>query len=89
MYGVVPAYSTEEVDGLVDGLCAVAQRRTLFFLWRPQLPDPSDEAVLELAVAAGGVPVVTWNGKHFRGAERFGVAVLTPLALLRDIGALP
>jgi predicted nucleic acid-binding protein len=86
--GMVPA-SAAAIDELVDALCAMGQPRPLFFLWRPQLSDPSDEAILELAVAAGGVPIVTWNERHFRGAERFGVGVKTPLALLRDIGALP
>ena len=87
--GIVPAYSADAIDELVDGLCALATHRALFFLWRPQLSDPADEAILELAVAAGSVPIVTWNTRHFRGAERFGVAVHTPPALLRDLGAIP
>lgn len=87
--GMVPAYSAHAIDELVDGLCALATHRALFFLWRPQLSDPADEAILELAVAAGAVPIVTWNERHFRGADRFGVDVLTPLALLRRTGLLP
>lgn len=87
--GMVPTFSVAAIDELVGGLCTLATHRTLFFLWRPQLSDPADEAILELAVAAGSVPIVTWNLRHFRGAERFGVSVRTPLALLRDIGAIP
>ena len=87
--GTVPAYTPAALDELIDGLCAVARLRPVDFRWRPQLTDPSDEAVLELAVAAGGAPIVTWNVRHFRGAERFGVAVRTPPELLHDIGALP
>jgi predicted nucleic acid-binding protein len=58
-------------------------------LWRPALSDPSDEFVLELAVAAGCQAIVTHNIKHFRGAERFGIPVVTPgefLAVLEEEG---
>lgn len=87
--GMVPAYTPEAADELIDGLCSVARLRSVDFRWRPQLTDPADEAVLELAVAAGGASIVTWNVRHFRGAERFGVAVRTPPELLENIGALP
>lgn len=87
--GTAPAYTPAAVDALIDGLCSVASLRAVDYRWRPQLTDPADEAVLELAVAAGGAPIITWNVRHFRGAERFGVAVPTPAELLRDIGALP
>ncbi len=85
---MVPAYTPAEIDELLDGLCARARSRHVFFLWRPQLTDPSDEATLELAVAAEQAPIVTYNRTHFRGAERFGVRVLTPVELLAEIGAI-
>jgi predicted nucleic acid-binding protein len=53
-----------------------------------QLTDPKDEAVLELAVAAGGVPIITYNKDHYRGAERFGVRILTAFDFLSEIGAV-
>ena len=87
-HGTVPAYSRDEIDEILNGLCAVAHRQEIHFLWRPQLRDPGDEAFLELAVAAGGIPIVTYNGAHFMGAERFGVAIRTALEVLREIGAV-
>ena len=38
-------------------LCSVAHQQKIFYLWRPILPDPKDDMVLELAVGqpAGGV----------------------------------
>ena len=45
-----------------------------------------DEFVLELAVAAGCRVIVTHNTRDFKGAERFGISVITPgefLVLLR------
>jgi hypothetical protein len=44
--------------------------------------------VLELAVVAGGAAVVTFNRADFRGAERFGVRVLSPQEFLVEIEEL-
>jgi serine/threonine-protein kinase len=54
--------------------------------WRPCLTDPGDDMVLELAVAAGGARVVSFNVADFRGAERFGVSVLRPQEFLAELG---
>ncbi len=65
----VPAAALSKILGF---LCSTAHRQKIFFLWRPYLPDPKDEMVLELAVAAQASHIVTYNQKDFRGAERFG-----------------
>ena len=52
----------------VDYLCAASEHQAIYFSWRPQLPDPNDEFILELAVAAGASHIVTFNGADFRGA---------------------
>jgi len=41
---------------------------------------------LELAVAGRADAIVTHNVRHFAGAERFGVRVMTPREFLRTIG---
>jgi putative PIN family toxin of toxin-antitoxin system len=70
--------SQQEAIGLVDYFCQVGHKQEIHFLWRPTLSDPGDEFVLELAVAAGCEIIVTHNTKDFRGAERFGISVITP-----------
>ena len=54
----------------------------LYFRWRPQLKDPKDEHVLELAINARAVYIVTFNRKDFVGSERFGVKVISPAEFL-------
>jgi hypothetical protein len=33
--------------------------------------------------------IVTYNTRNFRGAEQFGIAIVTPKALLETLGVLP
>jgi putative PIN family toxin of toxin-antitoxin system len=78
--------SEESVLAVVRYLSSVAHRQKIFFLWRPSLPDPKDDMVLELAVASRTQYIVTYNGKDFAAAERFGIQVVTPKAFLDVIG---
>jgi predicted nucleic acid-binding protein len=77
------------VTNLLDYLCAVGRQQAIFFLWRPCLPDPRDDLVLELAVAAGCEAIVTHNGRHFAPAGQFGIRVCSPGKSLQQIGAIP
>ena len=65
-------------SGLVDHICDIGRRQEIHFLWRPTLADPSDEFILELAVAAGCHAIVTHNIRAFRRSGEFKVTVLTP-----------
>ncbi|MES1244313.1 MAG: putative toxin-antitoxin system toxin component, PIN family [Acidobacteriota bacterium] len=76
----------EEILSIVRYLCSVAYRQKIFYLWRPSLPDPKDDMVLELAVASRAGHIVTFNQKHFAAAKRFGIQVVTPKAFLDVIG---
>lgn len=78
-----------EIDDILDYLVSVADRRSIFFLWRPYLKDPNDDLVLELAVEAECECIVTYNQRNFAGAERFGVRIVTPREFLASRGLLP
>lgn len=80
------ALSEEAVLSVVQYLSSVAHRQKIYFLWRPSLPDPKDDMVLELAVASRATHIVTYNGKDFAAAERFGIQAVTPKAFLDVIG---
>ena len=60
----------------------------IFFLWRPLLPDPKDDMVVELAVAAGCQTIVTYNVRDFRSANSLGVSIQRPAEFLKSIGVL-
>src|SRR5690349_14507086 len=59
-----------DVNDLLDYLCAVGRRQPIFFPWRPYLPDPKDDLVLEAAVAGGCDGIVAFNVRHFAGVEK-------------------
>ena len=77
--------SNRAVDDVLDGLCGRGECRQIHFLWRPQLSDPKDDQVLELAVAAGGADIVTHNVSDFAGASALGVRISTPAHLLGEL----
>jgi putative PIN family toxin of toxin-antitoxin system len=76
----------EDIDGIIDYLCSVAVLHDVFFLWRPCLPDPKDDMVLELAVTAGCDYIVTHNKRDFDGSEQFSVRIITPREFLLQLG---
>jgi predicted nucleic acid-binding protein len=76
----------QDLEDILDFLCAVANKRKVFFLWRPLLPDPGDDMVLELAVAGGVQYIVTFNRRHFASSEQFGITIVTPQEFLERIG---
>lgn len=77
--------SGQDVEDILDGLCSRAEFRKIHFLWRPQLSDPKDDHILELAVAAGGVDIVTHNVKDFASAVSFGVRIVKPSDFLGEL----
>ena len=80
--------SAAEIDDILDFICAEANLREIFYLWRPVLPDPKDDFILELAVESQCDYIVTFNVRDFTGAEKFGIEVITPQEFLRKLGEI-
>ncbi len=76
----------ETLANILGYLCGEAHRQKIFFLWRPYLPDPRDDLVLELAVASKASRIVTYNRRHFAGLERFNIEAVGPREFLAEIG---
>ena len=79
--------NADDVEDVLDFFCSVAELHAIFYGWRPQLRDPDDDMVLEVAVAASA-DIVTFNKRDFVGCEQFGVRLWTPAEFLRKIGVL-
>jgi len=75
--GMVPLPHSRIADFCLS-LASIAHLQDIYFLWRPLLPDPKDDMVLELAVAARATYLVTFNTGDFRPAAAFQVKVTTP-----------
>ena len=77
-----------EIDDILDYICQIADKREIFYLWRPYLKDPKDDMVLELAVESESDYIITYNQKDFQGVSKFGIKTLTPKAFLKKIGEI-
>jgi len=75
----------EDIDVVLDNLCAFSRFQKVYFLWRPYLPDAKDDLVLELAVAAKVKTIVTHNLKDFVGIDKFSVEAIVPKTLLERL----
>ncbi|HXJ96453.1 MAG TPA: putative toxin-antitoxin system toxin component, PIN family [Terriglobia bacterium] len=83
-----PEVSPMDIRTFLDYLCKEAVLQEIFFLWRPHLRDPKDDLVLEAAVAGTCDAIVTHNRRHFEGAARLGLEVLSPAQFLNRLGVL-
>ena len=79
--------SMQDIDDVLDALCAIAECRQLEPDWIPRLSDPDDEPMLQMAVEAKVPTIVTRNIGHLKPAESFGIEVLTPAQFLAKIRA--
>ena len=78
----------QEIDDILDFVISNSNRWHIFYLWRPQLKEPSDDMVLELAVTAGCKYILTYNVNDFKGSKQFGIEAITPKVFLELVGEL-
>lgn len=75
-----------DIDRFLTALASACEPVEVSFQWRPQLADANDEMVLEAAVNGRADALVTHNVRHFdKGATTFGLRVLRPGELLREL----
>jgi len=78
--------SAGDVEALLDAVAAVAEPVLLDFLWRPALPDPDDDMVLETGVNGQADAIVTFNRRHFvMVTKQFGLDVLSPADAIKRL----
>lgn len=77
--------SGQQINAILDNLCVIGDHQQIYFLWRPFLPDPKDDHVLEVAVASRTRIIVTHNLKDFKGIEKtFGIRPMSPKEFLTE-----
>jgi predicted nucleic acid-binding protein len=71
------------LDDVINRISQISRQQTIHYLWRGILPDPKDDMVLEVAMAAGATHIITFNHKHLKQASEFGIVVVTPSEFLK------
>jgi putative PIN family toxin of toxin-antitoxin system len=67
-----------DVYAFLNSIDHYSEKRTTSFLLRPILPDPDDELLLDLAACARAQYIISFNVRHFAGAGKYGIRVVTP-----------
>ena len=77
--------NTQEIRDLINSLYSVCQWVSVYFLWRPNLKDESDNFLIELALAGNANFIISHNVNDFHGAElKFPeLRILTPEQMLK------
>ena len=60
---------SEDQAALLDAVLSVCRWVSIAFLWRPNLPDESDDHLIELAVAGNAEWIVTGNARDIAAGE--------------------
>jgi len=70
-------FDKEKIDTLLDFVIQNGQLVSTIPL-KNSLPDPDDEAFLEVAIAGSAGCLVTGNKSHFPASSRQGIKILSP-----------
>jgi putative PIN family toxin of toxin-antitoxin system len=79
--GMVPL-PAKRVEEFCLSFVTISHLQEIYFLWRPLLPDPKDDMILELAVAGQASHIITFNSGDFRPAAAFGIRTASPATFL-------
>ncbi len=76
-----------ERDELLDIFLAQSEWIRVYYLWRPNLPDESDNHLIELAVASGADLIITRNVRDLRAGQLPfpALKIITPEEYLKEL----
>jgi len=74
-----PQFTKNEIGQLIDDICTVSLHQNIYYLWRPFLPDPKDDMVLETAFNGNVDFIITHNIADFKNvAKTFAIQPISP-----------
>ncbi|WP_020561162.1 putative toxin-antitoxin system toxin component, PIN family [Thiofilum flexile] len=74
-----PQLSQLDIEGFIDDICHISWHQKIYYLWRPFLPDPKDDMILETAFNAGADYIITHNLRDFRQVrDNFNIQPIAP-----------
>ena len=76
----------DEREALFNAFLSVCQWQTVYFAWRPNLPDEADNHLVELAVSGQATLIVTRNVRDFVRTELHfpGLRIVPPEELVAE-----
>lgn len=83
--GALPHLSRKEIGDFIDWWVSRSSTHSVHFLWRPVLPDPKDDMLLEAAIAAGAKHIVSYNLRHLEPCLKLGIKPVTAAEYLKLI----
>ena len=71
---------------LLDAVLSVCEWVNITFLWRPNLPDESDNHLIELAIAGNAESIITGNSRDIAAGELVfdSIRIVTPGNWLKE-----
>lgn len=82
----VSGFSPAELDRLLAALASAIEPVQVHYAWRPQLPDPGAEMVLDAALNGRADALMTYNLRDFhKAAARFKLSVVRPVEILHEV----
>ena len=79
--------ANSEREELLDVFLAHCEWTKVYYLWRPNLPDESDNHLVEVAVAGGADFIVTRNMRDLQSSQLLfpALRVITPEKFLKEL----
>ena len=83
---IAASISSDDRAELLDAVLSACEWVSVSFLWRPNLPDESDNHLIELAIAGNADSIITHNTRDIATGELVfdGINTVTPANWLKE-----
>jgi putative PIN family toxin of toxin-antitoxin system len=79
---VALSMSLNDVDQILNAICAEGEEWSLNHDWQPVLNDPDDEPLVQLARESNALLIISHNPRHLQPAGQLGIQALKPREFL-------